>query len=368
MARLEYQIREVSASGVQPATLVELSGSVDPDTLEIFEGLMDKLIDAGKRRIIYDFHKIKYINSTGMGMMVQFNDTLSEDGGGLVLMRIQPKVLLVVEMLGLQALFKIAANQAEAERIAKQADAVVVIVGCTFHDEGEGGGQKLGIGGDRENLSLHPKDEELIQAVTALSQRVIVVMLEEDSRLEIPESVPVIAAEPEAGAQPSLVGTVNCPSCRAELSMPTAGTYRCPRCRAALQVDGQGAVEAYPEPVAQVTELSIPADDDYLAGARQIVALAGKKAGLAGDAADAMAAAAEGCLRTLAVSALNGAAAQERLHLFIRPATGKLIVRIYCGGKPLASAGAMDAFKAGVDRLEYSASTQGNLVTLEKQS
>ena len=323
MARLEYQIREVSASGVQPATLVELSGSVDPDTLEIFEGLMDKLIDAGKRRIIYDFHKIKYINSTGMGMMVQFNDTLSEDGGGLVLMRIQPKVLLVVEMLGLQALFKIAANQAEAL-------------------QGLSGGE--------------------------VGPAPIEVKLEEDSRLEIPESVPVIAAEPEAGAQPSLVGTVNCPSCRAELSMPTAGTYRCPRCRAALQVDGQGAVEAYPEPVAQVTELSIPADDDYLAGARQIVALAGQKAGLAGDAADAMAAAAEGCLRTLAVSALNGAAAQERLHLFIRPATGKLIVRIYCGGKPLASAGAMDAFKAGVDRLEYSASTQGNLVTLEKQS
>ncbi|MCX7935595.1 MAG: hypothetical protein N3A66_10105, partial [Planctomycetota bacterium] len=75
MPRLEYQIRELSAPGFEPATLVEFSGSVDPDTLEVFEGVMDKLADAGKRRIAFDFNKLKYLNSTGMGTTVQFNET-----------------------------------------------------------------------------------------------------------------------------------------------------------------------------------------------------------------------------------------------------------------------------------------------------
>jgi beta-glucosidase len=55
------------------------------------------------------------------------------------------------------------------------ADAVVLVVGYTHVDEGEGEGVPFGAG-DRESLSLRPEDVALIDAVTALHERVIVVM------------------------------------------------------------------------------------------------------------------------------------------------------------------------------------------------
>jgi beta-glucosidase len=57
----------------------------------------------------------------------------------------------------------------------ESADAVVLVVGYTHEDEGEGQGVPNG-SGDRASLTLHTEDVALIMAVTALHARVIVVM------------------------------------------------------------------------------------------------------------------------------------------------------------------------------------------------
>jgi len=63
-------------------------------------------------------------------------------------------------------------NLGKAEQAAKAADAVVIVVGLTSEDEGEGGY----IYGDRSSLNLHKKDEKLIRAVVEANPRCIVVM------------------------------------------------------------------------------------------------------------------------------------------------------------------------------------------------
>jgi anti-sigma B factor antagonist len=318
MARLEFSLREISAPEFQPATVVDMIGSIDPDTLEIFESLMDRLVEEGKVRLAFDLSRLKYINSTGMGMMVQYVDTLMEEGGGLVLMNMQPKVLLVVEMLGLQELFQIVSGEAEALKALS--------------------------GGEVAPASIE-------------------VRLDEDFKKK---PAPARSASEEAAA--NLKSTIGCPNCRARLRAPTSGFYRCPRCRAALEVDAEGQVLAYPEAVGNITEMTIPTDDIYLASASQIVALAAETTGLAEAEADAIAAATEGCLQLLAREAINGASATTRLHLLVRPENKKLTVRIYCGGSALADASAVNRFKANVDKLNYVVATDGNLITLEKKT
>ncbi len=102
------------------------------------------------------------------------------------------------------------ADPARAARTAADADAAVVVVGYTHEDEGEyippdmiptfaplfppptpeeapiarkivpGHGSQEGgfsAGGDRERLTLHPRDEQLIQAVAAAQPRTIVVLM-----------------------------------------------------------------------------------------------------------------------------------------------------------------------------------------------
>ena len=100
------------------------------------------------------------------------------------------------------------ADPARAAAMAEGADAALVVVGYTHADEGEyippdifddflqsfpppgpqyqafaesiqGGGMDTGmpLGGDRERLSLHPRDEALIQAVAAANPRTVVAVM-----------------------------------------------------------------------------------------------------------------------------------------------------------------------------------------------
>lgn len=304
MVGLEVNTRTVTAEGFAPAVVVELTGSIDPGTIDEFTAIFDSLIAKSKTRIILDLYNLKYINSTGMGVTVQIVDTLQEAGGGLVFMRVQPKVLLVIEMLGLQELFHIV-----------------------------------------------PSEKAALEALSSGEE----------------EDIPSIEVQLDDDAAPGST-LVACGVCQAMLSVPSAGTYRCPRCRSALRVSEDGVVQAHRESGGTAFELTTPADNDYMNGITHIISMAGIKTGLEKDAAQAAAAAAEGCMRVLAKEALNGSAAEERLHLFISSENGQLTVRIYCGGKGLASTNSLDAYRGGVDSIEYKVTSGGNLITLEKDA
>jgi beta-glucosidase len=70
-------------------------------------------------------------------------------------------------------------NIDRAAEIARQADAVVVVVGYTYKDEGEYFTKPFSpvMGGDRQMLSLLPHDEQLILALARANHRVVVVMM-----------------------------------------------------------------------------------------------------------------------------------------------------------------------------------------------
>jgi len=66
-----------------------------------------------------------------------------------------------------------------AVETARQAEAVVVVVGYTYEDEGEYFTKPFSpvVGGDRQMLTLRPHDEELIQALAQVNPRIVVVMM-----------------------------------------------------------------------------------------------------------------------------------------------------------------------------------------------
>jgi len=61
----------------------------------------------------------------------------------------------------------------ESAELVKDADAVVIVVGFTYKDEGE---NMTFAGGDRESLSLSPEDEKLILRLSKANDKCIVVM------------------------------------------------------------------------------------------------------------------------------------------------------------------------------------------------
>jgi beta-glucosidase len=67
---------------------------------------------------------------------------------------------------------------AAATRTAGGADVAVVVVGYTFQDEGEYMGSMFQArGGDRAQLTLHRRDEALVQAVAAANPRTVVILV-----------------------------------------------------------------------------------------------------------------------------------------------------------------------------------------------
>jgi beta-glucosidase len=67
-----------------------------------------------------------------------------------------------------EVVYEAGGNLSAARRIAGEADAVIVVAGLTYKDEGEGN--------DREDLNLHKEDEQLIKAVAEENERCIVVL------------------------------------------------------------------------------------------------------------------------------------------------------------------------------------------------
>jgi len=110
------QIRVEAFEGVQGAVILRLEGDLDQPTLNTFLNQLEAVRKDGKSRVLLDMDKVGYANSTALGALITQADTFREAGGEMALVRPQPKVELVIDMLGLGALFKIFNTMDEARQ------------------------------------------------------------------------------------------------------------------------------------------------------------------------------------------------------------------------------------------------------------
>jgi anti-sigma B factor antagonist len=84
------------------AVLIELKGNVmgGEDTKE-FNDLLHKCIDEGKKNIIVDLHDVKFMNSSGLGMLIGGLTTMKKTEGTFRLSRVTDKIesLLIITKL-----------------------------------------------------------------------------------------------------------------------------------------------------------------------------------------------------------------------------------------------------------------------------
>lgn len=84
------------------AVVVELKGNVmgGPDAQE-FNTLLHELIDDNKKNIVVDLAGVKFMNSSGLGMLISGFTTMKNGGGTMVLARATEKInsLLVITKL-----------------------------------------------------------------------------------------------------------------------------------------------------------------------------------------------------------------------------------------------------------------------------
>ena len=98
----------------QGAELVALHGDLDfHSSSELRLGLM-KLVDRQASKILVDFKKVDYIDSSGLAAFVELFQSIKRYDGKLVLFNLNQGVRSVFEIAKLDSIFRLASSEEEA--------------------------------------------------------------------------------------------------------------------------------------------------------------------------------------------------------------------------------------------------------------
>lgn len=95
-------------------SIVGLTGELDLGTSPDLHAELIRLIETKPRRIILDMRELAYIDSSGVGTLVDAHRRLKKEGGNVVLVGLQQRVRSVFEITRLDSFFTITANLDEA--------------------------------------------------------------------------------------------------------------------------------------------------------------------------------------------------------------------------------------------------------------
>jgi anti-anti-sigma factor len=101
------KIRLQNLPEIEKGLVLLLSGYIDTYNSNFFQRQVQRVIDEGFIRLIFNCNGINYVSSTGIGSFTAFLKTVKPKGGDLVLLDIQPKVYEVFQLLGFSQFFNI---------------------------------------------------------------------------------------------------------------------------------------------------------------------------------------------------------------------------------------------------------------------
>ncbi|MFW5845569.1 MAG: STAS domain-containing protein [Planctomycetota bacterium] len=97
-----------------PVCVISLTGMLDGHTAPALERELHLLHEQGCRRMVMDLAGLTYIASAGVGIMINYFQQVSQDGGNLRIARPSPTVKEIFSLLGLETLLSIHTDLDEA--------------------------------------------------------------------------------------------------------------------------------------------------------------------------------------------------------------------------------------------------------------
>ena len=92
---------------VDGCLVLYLTGYIDTYNSNYFQKRVQKVIECGFFKLIFQCGSLNYVSSTGIGSFTAFLKGVKPRGGDLVLLDIQPKVYEVFQLLGFSQFFNI---------------------------------------------------------------------------------------------------------------------------------------------------------------------------------------------------------------------------------------------------------------------
>lgn len=91
----------------QDVAVVELHGPLDTVASYTFQEQMQTLMSQGVYTYVVNLEHLDYISSAGIGVFPGMIHTLQQQNGGLIFVRVPPKIYKLFEMIGLISLFPV---------------------------------------------------------------------------------------------------------------------------------------------------------------------------------------------------------------------------------------------------------------------
>lgn len=101
----DLAVRLQPVAELPDAAVVTLRGAIDPKNVETLHAAISGAVGKGIRSFVFDMSHTKYVNSAGLGYLVNLSDALAARRGRLELAAVQPKVKIVFDLMGLTDFF-----------------------------------------------------------------------------------------------------------------------------------------------------------------------------------------------------------------------------------------------------------------------
>ncbi len=98
---------EVSTTAYKRCAVVTVSGRVDSNTAPAFEETLKGVIDGGQRNVALETSGVEFMSSAGLRAVVSALKACKGGGGNLVLAAPSSRVVEVMQLAGLTALFTV---------------------------------------------------------------------------------------------------------------------------------------------------------------------------------------------------------------------------------------------------------------------
>lgn len=109
----------VATKQVEDVAVVTVGGEVDVYTAPLLRDTLEQRIAAGDTHIVVDLDAVKFIDSTGLGVLVGRLKAVRNRSGALVVACTNQRVLTVFRLTGLDKVFTVAESVDQAVELAR---------------------------------------------------------------------------------------------------------------------------------------------------------------------------------------------------------------------------------------------------------
>jgi anti-anti-sigma factor len=375
MANIEFRVKVIKSPSGITGTLAEIEGSIDATTIQQFQQVMDKLVERGVKNLVLDCTSVKYINSTGLGTLLKYADTYEAMGGHIAFCRVPSKVMLVMEMLGFNALFNIVPDEATALRSfgGVAAPPATVPVKTEAPSSVQPAPQPAPFPQPAYVVPVQPQPA-LVSPVQPVFPQPVSPLQVQPIHVGPQPVIPVEAPSPVAAlAAPVFPLHLDCARCRVQLEIPATGKFKCPRCNAVMAVEPTGRPRFFASRKTPPLEVTVPCQKLLTRNLAGLAGLCAKTLGFDEPGVHAVTAAVnDTCINVIDLA--YGGEGNQIFHVLIHPNEKALTIRIADHGKPFSFGPTgihgdprFAAVISHMDTVEHRPNPRGgNLITLIK--